>query len=393
MGFCLNQNDSEAVNMRITIMELCGRRLICAYIAAALCIVAILTCGCGRTEIAEPLTYNSSNLPSSGDRLRDTNACAWGGELYYCEDGAVYSLDDSEPVYEPDDFAVDNIFYSNNRLYSWRADTQSVSVYNLVTDETESFALGIDGEPRLLFVAGGRVYIGFDELVISYPADFGQGDNDGDESDENIVNDDTDSGASGNTDTRDDTTDETRDDTADIRTDTTSETGGDTAETGDAADTAAVAAGRIDYALSGAISWFDSKLYAYSSDRISVVDAEGGDVERLELTLPDGVEYDASDLWVCDDGAIYFSAGGRVIYYDGAVCRDVTPGHSFDELLFEYAGRLYYKIEGRIFSLEGTSIKTRLEVSTCDGTVFLAGDRIMCKNDDRYEFVKQLDTE
>ena len=96
---------------------------------------------------------------------------------------------------------------------------------------------------------------------------------------------------------------------------------------------------------------------------------------------------------MCDDGAIYFSAGGRVIYYDGAVCRDVTPGHSFDELLFEYAGRLYYKIEGRIFSLEGTSIKTRLEVSTCDGTVFLAGDRIMCKNDDRYEFVKLLDTE
>ena len=128
MGFCLNQNDSEAVNMRITIMELCGRRLICACIAAALCIVAILTCGCGTTEIAEPLTYNSSNLASSGDRLRNTNACAWGGEqLYYCEDGAVYTLDDSEPVYEPDDFAVDNIYYSNNRLYSWRADTPSRS--------------------------------------------------------------------------------------------------------------------------------------------------------------------------------------------------------------------------------------------------------------------------
>ena len=372
--------------MRITIMELCGRRLICAYIAAALCIVAILTCGCGRTEIAEPLTYNSSNLPSSGDRLRDTNACAWGGELYYCEDGAVYSLDDSEPVYEPDDFAVDNIFYSNNRLYSWRADTQSVSVYNLVTDETESFALGIDGEPRLLFVAGGRVYIGFDELVISYPVDFGQGDNDGDERDESIANDETyddtehdaGSGASDDTDARETAADTTRDDAA---------------AAGDFADTAAVASGRIDYALTGAISWFDSKLYAYSSDRISVVDAEGGDVERLELTLPDGVEYDASDLFVCDNGAIYFSAGGRVIYYDGAVCRDVTPGHSFDELLFEYAGRLYYKIEGRIFSLEGTSIKTRLEVSTCDGTVFLAGDRIMCKNDDGYEFVKQLDTE
>ncbi len=376
MGFCLNQNDSEAVNMRITIMGFCGRRLICAYIAMALCIVAILTCGCGRTEIAEPLTYNSSNLPSSGDRLRYTNGCAWGGELYYCEDGAVYSLDDSEPVYEPDDFAVDNIFYSNNRLYSWRADTNSISVYDLKTEETESFALGIDSEPRLLFVAGERVYIGFDELVISYPVDFGQGGNDGDESDGHIVNDDTDSGASGNTDTRDETTDEARDDTA---------------ETGDAADTAAVAAGRIDYALSGAISWYDSKLYAYSSDRISVVDAAGGEVERLELTLPDGVEYDASKLWVCDDGAIYFSAGGRVIYYDGAVCRDVTPGHSFDELLFEYAGRLYYKIEGRIFSLEGTSIKTRLEVSTCDGTVFLAGDRIMCKTDDSYEFVKQLE--
>ena len=391
MGFCLNQNDSEAVNMRITIMELCGRRLICAYIAMALCIVAILTCGCGRTEIAEPLTYNSSNLASSGDRLRDTNACAWGGELYYCEDGAVYTLDDSEPVYEPDDFAVDNIFYSNNRLYSWRADTQSVSVYDLVTDKTESFVVGIDSEPRLLFVAGGRVYIGFDEWVVSYPVDFGQGDNDGDDSDGNIVNDDTDSDASGNADTRDDATDEARDDTADIRADTTSETGDDTAETGDFADTAAVAAGRIDYALSGAISWFDSKLYAYSSDRISVVDAAGGEVTELELTLPDGVEYDASDLFVCDDGAIYFSAGGRVIYYDGTACRDVTPGHSFDELLFEYAGRLYYKIEGRIFSLEGTSIKTRLEVSTCDGTVFLAGDRIMCKTDDGYEFVKLLE--
>lgn len=384
MGFCLNQNDSEAVNMRITIMELCGRRLICAYIAMALCIVAILTCGCGTTEIAEPLTYNSSNLPSSGDRLRDTNACAWGGELYYCEDGAVYSLDDSEPVYEPDDFAVDNIFYSNNRLYSWRADTQSVSVYNLVTDETESFALGIDGEPRLLFVAGGRVYIGFDELVISYPVDFGQGDNDGDERDESIANDETyddtehdaGSGASDDTDARETAADTTRDDAA---------------AAGDFADTAAVASGRIDYALTGAISWFDSKLYAYSSDRISVVDAEGGEVTELELTLPDGLEYDASKLWVCDDGTMYFSAGGRVIYYDGAVCRDVTPGHSFDELLFEYAGRLYYKIEGRIFSLEGTSIKTRLEVSTCDGTVFLAGDRIMCKNDDGYEFVKLID--
>lgn len=388
MGFCLNQNDSEAVNMRITIMGFCGRRLICAYIAAALCLAVILTCGCGRPEIAEPLTYNSSNLPYAGNRLRYTNGCAWGGELYYCEDGAVYTLDDSEPVYEPDDFAVDNIFYSNNRLYSWRADTQSVSVYNLVADETESFVVGIDSEPRLLFVAGGRVYIGFDELVISYPVDFGQGDNDGDDSDGNIVNDDTDSDASGNTDTRDDTTDELRDDTADIRADTTSETGGDTSVTGDAADTAA---GRIDYALSGAISWFDSKLYAYSSDRISVVDASGGEVTEFELTLPDGVEYDASDLFVCDDGAMYFSAGGRVIYYDGAVCRDVTPGHSFDELLFEYAGRLYYKIEGRIFSLEGTSIKTRLEVSTLDGTVFLAGDRIMCKNDDGYELVKQLE--
>lgn len=383
MGFCLNQNDSEAVNMRITIMELCGRRLICAYIAMALCIVAILTCGCGTTEIAEPLTYNSSNLPSSGDRLRDTNACAWGGELYYCEDGAVYSLDDSEPVYEPDDFAVDNIFYSNNRLYSWRADTNSISVYDLVTDKTESFVVGIDSEPRLLFVAGGRVYIGFDELVISYPVDFGQGDNDGDESDESIANDETyddtehdaGSGASDDTDARETAADTTRDDAA---------------AAGDFADTAAVS-GRIDYALTGAISWFDSKLYAYSSDRISVVDASGGEVTELELTLPDGVEYDASDLFVCDDGAIYFSAGGRVIYYDGAVCRDVTPGHSFDELLFEYAGRLYYKIEGRIFSLEGTSIKTRLEVSTCDGTVFLAGDRIMCKTDDGYEFVKQLE--
>lgn len=385
MGFCLNQNDSEAVNMRITIMELCGRRLICAYIAAALCIVAILTCGCGTTEIAEPLTYNSSNLASSGDRLRDTNACAWGGEqLYYCEDGAVYTLDDSEPVYEPDDFAVDNIYYSNNRLYSWRADTQSVSVYNLVTDKTESFVVGIDSEPRLLFVAGGRVYIGFDERVVSYPVDFGQGGNDGDDSDGSIANDETyddtehdaGSGASDDTDARETAADTTRDDAA---------------AAGDFADTAAVAAGRIDYALSGAISWFDSKLYAYSSDRISVVDAEGGDVERLELTLPDGVEYDASDLFVCDNGAIYFSAGGRVIYYDGTSCRDVTPGHSFDELLFEYAGRLYYKIEGRIFSLEGTSIKTRLEVSTLDGTVFLAGDRIMCKNDDGYEFVKQLE--
>ncbi len=386
MGFCLNQNDREAVNMRITIMELCGRRLICAYIAAALCIVAILTCGCGTTEIAEPLTYNSSNLPYAGNRLRDTNACAWGGEqLYYCEDGAVYSLDDSEPVYEPDDFAVDNIFYSNNRLYSWRADTRSVSVYNLVADETESFVVGIDSEPRLLFVAGGRVYIGFDERVVSYPVDFGQGDNDGDESDESIANDETyddtehdaGSGASDDTAARETAADTTRDDAA---------------AAGDFADTAAVS-GRIDYALTGAISWFDSKLYAYSSDRISVVDASGGEVTELELTLPDGVEYDASDLFVCDDGAIYFSAGGRVIYYDGTACRDVTPGHSFDELLFEYAGRLYYKIEGRIFSLEGTSIKTRLEVSTCDGTVFLAGDRIMCKNDDRYEFVKLLDTE
>ena len=388
MGFCLNQNDSEAVNMRITIMELCGRRLICAYIAAALCIVAILTCGCGTTEIAEPLTYNSSNLASSGDRLRNTNGCAWGGEqLYYCEDGAVYTLDDSEPVYEPDDFAVDNIFYSNNRLYSWRADTQSVSVYNLVTDKTESFALGIDDEPRLLFVAGERVYIGFDERVVSYPVDFGQGDNDGDESDGHIVNDDTDndtgSGVSGNADSRDDTA-------GDID-DATDEMIDDAAAAGDFADTDVVAAGRIDYALTGAISWFDSKLYAYSSDRISVVDAAGGEVTELELTLPDGLKYDASKLFVCDDGAIYFSAGGRVIYYDGAVCRDVTPGHSFDELLFEYAGRLYYKIEGRIFSLEGTSIKTRLEVSTCDGTVFLAGDRIMCKNDDRYEFVKLLE--
>ena len=388
MGFCLNQNDSEAVNMRITIMELCGRRLICACIAAALCIVAILTCGCGTTEIAEPLTYNSSNLASSGDRLRNTNACAWGGEqLYYCEDGAVYTLDDSEPVYEPDDFAVDNIFYSNNRLYSWRADTNSISVYNLVADETESFALGIDGEPRLLFVAGGRVYIGFDELVVSYPVDFGQCGNDGDDSDGHIVNDDTDndsgSGVSGNADARDDTA-------GDID-DATDEMIDDAAAAGDFADTAAAAAGRIDYALSGAISWFDSKLYAYSSDRISVVDAAGGEVTELELTLPDGVEYDASDLFVCDNGAIYFSAGGRVIYYDGTSCRDVTPGHSFDELLFEYAGRLYYKIEGRIFSLEGTSIKTRLEVSTLDGTVFLAGDRIMCKNDDKYEFVKQLE--
>ena len=386
MGFCPNQNDSEAVNMRITIMELCGRRLICAYIAMALCIVAILTCGCGTTEIAEPLTYNSSNLASSGDRLRNTNACAWGGELYYCEDGAVYSLDDSEPVYEPDDFAVDNIYYSNNRLYSWRADTQSVSVYNLVTDKTESFMVGIDSEPRLLFVAGERVYIGFDERVVSYPVDFGQGGNDGDESDGHIVNDDTDndtgSGISGNA--------ASRDDTAGDIDDATDEMIDNAAAAGDFADTAAVS-GRIDYALSGAISWFDSKLYAYSSDRISVVDAEGGEVERLELTLPDGVEYDASDLWVCDDGTMYFSAGGRVIYYDGAVCRDVTPGHSFDELLFEYAGRLYYKIEGRIFSLEGTSIKTRLEVSTLDGTVFLAGDRIMCKNDDGYEFVKQLE--
>ena len=371
--------------MRITIMGFCGRRLICAYIAMALCIVAILTCGCGTTEIAEPLTYNSSNLASSGDRLRDTNACAWGGELYYCEDGAVYSLDDSEPVYEPDDFAVDNIYYSNNRLYSWRADTNSISVYDLGEDETESFVVGIDSEPRLLFVAGERVYIGFDEQVVSYPADFGQGDNDGDDSDGNIVNDDTDSDASGNTDTRDDTA-------GDID-DATDEMIDDPAPPGDLADPAAVAAGRIDYALSGAISWFDSKLYAYSSDRISVVDAAGGEVTELELTLPDGVEYDASKLWVCDDGAIYFSAGGRVIYYDGTACRDVTPGHSFDELLFEYAGRLYYKIEGRIFSLEGTSIKTRLEVSTCDGTVFLAGDRIMCKNDDGYEFVKQLDTE
>ena len=371
--------------MRITIMELCGRRLICAYIAAALCIVAILTCGCGTTEIAEPLTYNSSNLASSGDRLRNTNGCAWGGEqLYYCEDGAVYTLDDSEPVYEPDDFAVDNIYYSNNRLYSWRADTQSVSVYNLVTDKTESFVVGIDSEPRLLFVAGGRVYIGFDERVVSYPVDFGQGDNGGDESDESIANDETyddtehdaGSGASDDTDARETAADTTRDDAA---------------AAGDFADTDVVAAGRIDYALSGAISWFDSKLYAYSSDRISVVDASGGEVTEFELTLPDGVEYDASDLFVCDNGAIYFSAGGRVIYYDGTSCRDVTPGHSFDELLFEYAGRLYYKIEGRIFSLEGTSIKTRLEVSTLDGTVFLAGDRIMCKNDDKYEFVKQLE--
>ena len=371
--------------MRITIMELCGRRLICACIAAALCIVAILTCGCGTTEIAEPLTYNSSNLASSGDRLRNTNACAWGGEqLYYCEDGAVYTLDDSEPVYEPDDFAVDNIYYSNNRLYSWRADTQSVSVYNLVTDKTESFVVGIDSEPRLLFVAGGRVYIGFDERVVSYPVDFGQGGNDGDDSDGSIANDETyddtehdaGSGAFDDTDARETAADTTRDDAA---------------AAGDFADTAAVAAGRIDYALSGAISWFDSKLYAYSSDRISVVDAEGGEVTELELTLPDGLEYDASKLWVCDDGTMYFSAGGRVIYYDGAVCRDVTPGHSFDELLFEYAGRLYYKIEGRIFSLEGTSIKTRLEVSTLDGTVFLAGDRIMCKNDDGYELVKLID--
>lgn len=384
MGFCLNQNDSEAVNMRITIMGFCGRRISCVCIAAALCLAAILTCGCGTTEIAEPLTYNSSNLPYAGNRLRYTNACAWGGELYYCEDGAVYSLDDSEPVYEPDDFAIDNIYYSNNRLYSWRADTNSVSVYNLVADETESFELGIDGEPRLLFVAGERVYIGFDERVVSYPVDFGQGDNDGDDSDGNIVNDDTDSDASGNTDTRDDTA-------GDID-DATDEMIDDAAAAGDFADTAAVS-GRIDYALSGAISWYDSKLYAYSSDRISVVDAEGGEVTELELTLPDGVEYDASKLWVCDDGTMYFSAGGRVIYYDGAVCRDVTPGHSFDELLFEYAGRLYYKIEGRIFSLEGTSIKTRLEVSTLDGTVFLAGDRIMCKNDDKYEFVKLLDTE
>ena len=374
--------------MRITIMELCGRRIICACIAAALCLAASLTCGCGTTEIAEPLTYNSSNLPSSGDRLRYTNACAWGGELYYCEDGAVYSLDDSEPVYEPDDFAIDNIYYSNNRLYSWRADTNSVSVYNLETEETESFAVGIDGEPRLLFVAGERVYIGFDEQVVSYPVDFGQGGDDGDESDGHIVNDtdnDTGSGVSGNADTRDDTA-------GDID-DTTDEMIDDAAAAGAFADTDAVAAGRIDYALTGAISWFDSKLYAYSSDRISVVDASGGEVAELELTLPDGVEYDASDLWVCDDGTMYFSAGGRVIYYDGAACSDVTPGHSFDELLFEYAGRLYYKIEGRIFSLEGTSIKTRLEVSTCDGTVFLAGDRIMCKNDDRYEFVKLLDTE
>ena len=383
MGFCLNQNDSEAVNMRITIMELCGRRLICAYIAMALCIVAILTCGCGTTEIAEPLTYNSSNLPSSGDRLRNTNACAWGGELYYCEDGAVYSLGDSEPVYEPDDFAIDNIYYSNNRLYSWCADTKSVSVYNLETEETESFAVGIDGEPRLLFVAGERVYIGFDEQVVSYPVDFGQGDNGGDESDESIANDETyddtehdaGSGASDDTDARETAADTTRDDAA---------------AAGDFADTAAVS-GRIDYALTGAISWYDSKLYAYSSDRISVVDAAGGEITELELTLPDGVEYDASKLWVCDDGTMYFSAGGRVIYYDGTSCRDVTPGHSFDELLFEYAGRLYYKIEGRIFSLEGTSIKTRLEVSTLDGTVFLAGDRIMCKNDDKYEFVKQLE--
>ena len=384
MGFCLNQNDSEAVNMRITIMGFCGRRISCVCIAAALCLAAILTCGSGTTEIADPLTYNSSNLPYAGNRLRYTNACAWGGELYYCEDGAVYSLDDSEPVYEPDDFAIDNIYYSNNRLYSWRADTNSVSVYNLVADETESFELGIDGEPRLLFVAGERVYIGFDERVVSYPVDFGQGDNDGDDSDGNIVNDDTDSDASGNTDTRDDTA-------GDID-DATDEMIDDAAAAGDFADTAAVS-GRIDYALSGAISWYDSKLYAYSSDRISVVDAEGGEVTELELTLPDGVEYDASKLWVCDDGTMYFSAGGRVIYYDGAVCRDVTPGHSFDELLFEYAGRLYYKIEGRIFSLEGTSIKTRLEVSTLDGTVFLAGDRIMCKNDDKYEFVKLLDTE
>ncbi len=387
MGFCLNQNDSEAVNMRITIMGFCGRRISCVCIAAALCLAAILTCGCGTTEIAEPLTYNSSNLPYAGNRLRYTNGCAWGGEqLYYCEDGAVYSLDDSEPVYEPDDFAVDNIFYSNNRLYSWRADTNSISVYDLGEDETESFALGIDGEPRLLFVAGGRVYIGFDERVVSYPVDFGQGGNDGDDSDGSIANDETyddtehdaGSGAFDDTDARETAADTTRDDAA---------------AAGDFADTAAVAAGRIDYALSGAISWFDSKLYAYSSDRISVVDAEGGDVERLELTLPDGVEYDASDLFVCDNGAIYFSAGGRVIYYDGTSCRDVTPGHSFDELLFEYAGRLYYKIEGRIFSLEGTSIKTRLEVSTLDGTVFLAGDRIMCKTDDGYEFVKQLDIE
>lgn len=278
-------------------------------------------------------TISGSNFGDVGGALHFSNDCTCiDGEVYYCEDGKLKSLD-GEVIWEPDEFELYNVYYDDGKLYGYSS--QFVYIHTLSTGETRMIPEAFFDLPYRLFAANGRIYVsGW------YTAEIGSYD----ETDGSYV-------------------------AYDVL----------------GHSELAWCDGSLYVYAGDGIYVFDDTVASGEVNDIGSPLVEG---RKLDITPPDGIAFSgkASDfgkLYIASDGSIIFTIGDNVLRYDGKDCERLEVDCNEQDLLYVYKSRLYYlDSESNLYSYDYLTGDVALVYEDIPGMLSLVGDRIIYSNSD-----------